>query len=471
MTKHDVLLSEESRTVSPKMTSEHGEASNIITLRQGFTGNVLCRARRGDLLSTVATLLQMPMGLVRLASKLVAEGGTQSWSWKEVGDDAVEILQQTLMLIRHEGQWTFLRRVHKNLQGATSVQELLIPLFSPRWGVSEPLAGVTEGREAFQERMIQVTPQLSQSVWASRACLNEETRLTEWTPAEHDMASLLLAMETRGRDLFCICQGGHATFVLQQIVGSPSRSYFVWLLQRTMAQFSSEAIPKALGALHLACTKEPEYGFTERPFTWSKNPALQQGLAMQDEWGALALRLYFDLHDVCPRIVHVSFPEATSLLELVQAPNRHYKKYLLKPVLKRLAFSGRAHEAGTLTRMLMETLDEDFTEKDVCRWIECFWHLDVSQFLEAVGRPVLSVPTKPVQSSWSTNPKVLNTHRLLEREYKLHAHHNVVPWAEFVTRATTADEMHAEGMVEKAAPMHGHGKKRKPHVSEDPGSR
>jgi hypothetical protein len=448
-----------------------GDTDHIIKLRQGFSGDVLCQARRRDLLTTVAALLQKPTVLIRLASKLVLESGIQSWSWEEVGDNAVEIPQEALMLIRHDGQWQFLDHLWKRLQTATCVQELLLPLFSPRWGVSEPLAAQTEGREVFQERLLYVMPTLAQSARASRICNEEMTKLTEWVPADHDMASLLLAMETRGKDLFRICQGNHATFELQQIVGSPARSYFVWLIQRAMDQAPPGVVPKALTALHLACTKEPEYGFNS--FTWLQNPALQQGLAMQDEWGALALRLYFDLHDVCPRVVHVSFPEAASLLDLVdlvQGPDWHYRKYyrkyLLKPVLKRLTFSGCVKEAGLLTHMFVETLDGDFTEKDVCRWIEHFWHLDVQQFLEAVGRPMLSVPSKAVQSSWSTNPKVLTTHRLLQREYELHAHNDVLPWPDFVARATVADAP-PENTVQKAVPTRGQGKKRKPCAQEE----
>jgi hypothetical protein len=279
------------------------------------------------------------------------------------------------------------------------------------------------------------------------------------------MASLLICMEMRGRDLFCLCHGDHATYQLQQIVGYCLDSYFLWLLRRAVTTYSYSTVPKALYALDLACEKEPEYGFLENPFTWNQNDVLELGLAMQDEWGALALRLYFDLHDVCPRVVHVTFPEAKHLLKLVKKPpTEHYRKYLLKPVLKRLAFSGRVREAGVLTHFFVETIDGDTTEKDVCQWIGRFWHLDVKQLLEAVGRPLLSIPSKAVQSSWSANPQVLTTHRLLEREYKLHAHNDVLPWAEFVTRAT---EVPPGGVERKAAPMLGRGKKRKPCVLEE----
>jgi hypothetical protein len=325
------------------------------------------------------------------------------------------------------GRWRFLEQVLGAASSAKCFRDLLLTPLLTRRGAAQTVPA-RETREAFHERLRQIRPHSD----SQASCVSdEEVEATEWLPAEHDWSALAVVLETHWRDLFLLAQKHQAAFEMQQIIGDPSRSYFVGLLELE----TTDAVPEAFKALRIACSKEMEYGCARLNFRWDHNPAVTQCLAMRSELGALALRLYFDLHDVCPRVVPESFPEARGLLQVVQIPDFGYRKHLLKPVLQRLAFSGGTRVAQMLTTFFVETIDEDTTEKDVCKWLERFWYFDLRQLLKAIGRPILSAPSKRVRGSWSMSSDNLTTHRLFEREYKLHAHCDVLSWAAFFQKA------------------------------------
>ena len=404
------------------------EVSQIVCLSQAITGDELCRANREDLLQELSRVLSVCPGLLYLASSLLDLCGTKQWSWSQFETEQGD-LPSKMTLIRHAGRWNFLSKVVICASEATNLQDLLLPpLLTPDLPGSVQCG--LESRKSFQSQVQLIETRVSPLFQDS-----QEISETEWSNTCCDAAALLLLLETRGRDFFLFCQKDQATFKFQQIVGIPERSYFILLLRRA-SELGGKHVPEALPALEIACSKEIEVGCSSKGFRWDHNPAVVQCLAMRSEIGALALRLYFDLHDVCPRVVHESFPEAKSLLRVVLNSDQVYHKHLLKPVLKRLAFSRGISAARLLTSLFIDSLDGESTEKDFCKWIERFWHFDVKQLLQSVGQPVLTRPPRLLQASWSSTSKT--THELLERDYKQHPHEQVLSWAEFAAKALNA---------------------------------